>query len=187
MKPIESTHHHIYNETIFYSYRIYTNASNRPSDPSTTDLYHLCKKTKDRLIDLLSANGIATHEIIRPEIYKHDISLAFLPHFKRGDIHLIFKSFENIRILKNAYNICVLSWHFDAINVESQNGIPLTNHYRMLSLLDEIWVLSTQQKEILNRYDFLNIHLMSEDTSDEEISISKIIERMLSIERMKSE
>ena len=187
MKQIELTDHHIYNETIFYSYKIHSNISRRSGNRSATDLDHLCEKTKDKVINLLSVNGIATHEIIRPEIYKHDISFGFLPHFKRGDIHLIFKSFENIRILKNAYNICAVSWHFDAISVESKNGIPLTNHYRMLSLLDEIWVLSNQQKEILNQYSLFNIHLISEDTSNEEISFSKVIERMLNIERMKSE
>ncbi|MGD0275000.1 MAG: hypothetical protein ABSB79_02920 [Syntrophales bacterium] len=187
MKQIEPTYRHIANETIFYSNRIHTDPSNPPIDISTTDLDNLCKRVKHRLIELLSANSLTTQEIIRPEIYKHDISFGFLPHFKRGDIHLIFKSFENIRILKNAYNICVVSWHLDAINVESPNSVPLANHYRMLSLLDEIWVLSKPQKEILNRYGFFNVHLVSEDSNNEEISFSKIIERILNIKRMSSE
>lgn len=187
MKPIEPTHHHIYNETIFYSYRIHTNASNWLSDLSTTDLYHLCEKTKDRLIDLLSANGIPTHEIIRPEIYKHDLSFKFLPNFKHPSIHLTFKPFEHLRILKKAYNISVVSWEFDSINIKSHNNIPFTNHYRMLSLFDELWVLSIHQKEILNQYNFFNTYLISEDTPDQEILLTKIIGRILSIKEKANE
>jgi hypothetical protein len=175
------------NETIFYSFRIHNKPQNPPDHLSFSTIYHSCKETKDRVIDLLNRDGIVTHEVIRPEIYKHNISFRSLPNFNHGAIHLIFKPFEYIRILKNAYNILVISWEFDAINVNSQNGTPFTNHYRMLSLLDEIWLLSNQQKEILNQHDFFNTYLVSEDTPEKEISYRKVSDRIRSIKRKPNE
>jgi len=162
---------------IFYSFRIHNKTGPK------TDSSH--REIKDRVIHLLNGAGMVTHEIVRPEIYKHDISFNFLPDFRKGAIHLIFKPFEYIRILKNAYNISVVSWEFDTINAASQNDLPFTNHTRMLSLLDEIWLISNRQRNLLTRHHFLNTFLISQDPPDSGISRDKIIDRIRSIKGMK--
>lgn len=170
-------------EPIFYSFRIH-NDLQYVSDPSLfNNIYNSCKDIKDSIINFLKHEGMITHEIIRPEIYKHDISFQFLPNFKKGSFHLIFKPFEHIRILKNAYNILVVSWEFETIHMVSQNDIPFTNHYRMLSLLDEIWLFSNRQKDIMSRHHLINTHLISEGTADREISHHQILDRLHSIKR----
>lgn len=168
-------------ETIFYSFRIHNEPEILARHSSLNDIIISCRVAKDRVIDLLKRNGIITHEIIRPEIYKHRISFNLLPHFKPGIIHLIFKPIEHIRILKNSYNISIVPWEFDTINLASQSGIPFTNHYRMLSLLDEIWVLTSRQQDILNRHHFFNTYTISQHFAAEGISDCKIIDRIHSV------
>jgi len=168
-------------ETIFYSSRIHDHLLSTRNNPLFNRIYASCLEMKERLISLLNKEGFSTHEILRPEIYKHDLALRFLTDFKEGSIHLIFKPFENLRLLKQAYNISVVSWNFDTVHRVSQNNVPFTNHRRMLSLVDEIWVFSSKEKSVLNEHQFLNVFLISEYQSSKDIPPDKIRERIRTI------
>lgn len=176
INQINQTDTKIYNKSIFYSFRIHGEIFSH-NNLNLNNIHYLCKNAKDELLNLLSADGISMNEIIRPEIYKHDVSFNFLPNFIHGCIHLIFKPFEYIRILKNAYNISIIPWEFDDINIVSKDDIPFTNHRRMLSMVDEIWIFSDKQKDILNNYKFFNVFLISQDNTSKGISLSRVKER----------
>jgi hypothetical protein len=172
---------HIFKETIFYSFRIFDDPLIRETNLDLDTIIPTCEEAKNKLINLFNEDGIFTFEMIRPEIYKHEISFNFLPNFRKGSIHFIFKPFEYIRILKNAYNICVVSWELKDVHLSSQNDIPFTNHKRMLSLVNEIWAFSNFQKDLLNQYNFPNTFLITEDSSNQDLSFDKMINRISAI------
>lgn len=122
--------------TIFYSFRIHGKLLPE-SDCILYEKNFSYMKIKAKIINLLSDQGYFLREIIRPEIYKHQVSFNFLPNFKAGDIHLIFKPIEFIRPLKNAYNIWVKAEPVK--NWDTLPPHPFFEYPRMSSLIEEIW------------------------------------------------
>lgn len=144
--------------TIFYSFRVQEELLNINNSFVWGKAHYSYKIIKNKYISLLEKEQIKAYEIIRPEIYKHKIALDFLKDFKRGDIHLIFKPFEEIRILKGAYNIGIIAWEFNRINTITFNCFPFSNHLRVLSMLDEVWVLCEYTKKVLQQYNLKNVY-----------------------------
>jgi hypothetical protein len=132
---------------------------------------------KDWMINLLKQQGIPTQEIPRPEIFKHEISFTFLPDFKPGNLHLIFKPLEYVRPLKRALNIWVMA------PIRSKSDVPraysplFENPHRMLSLVDEIWVRFEADRHLLEGHCSRTILVMSRESLGE-ISSDLILERI---------
>lgn len=144
--------------TIFYSFRVQEELLNINEPFVWGKAHYSYKVLKNRCIDLLKSKHIKVREIIRPEIYKHEIAFKFLEEFQLGDVHLIFKPFEEIRILKGAYNIGIIAWEFDQISTAAINSFPFSNHLRILSMLDEVWVLCEYTKKVLQQYNLKNVY-----------------------------
>ena len=108
-------------------------------------------------IKLLAQNGISVKELDHPEMY-HASTLPDCASTRGKPLHLIFKPAEEIRILRGAYNIGIVYWEFDKITTSSTTGNPSSNQFRMLSLLDEIWVANLHLKQILEAAGLRNIH-----------------------------
>ena len=76
-------------------------------------------------------------------------------------IHLIWRSTEEIRILKGAYNIVCFAWEFEVLrDFDLPKTHPFINQRRMLSLVDEIWVPSSYTADILRKYGLENVHFI---------------------------
>lgn len=148
----------MHKNTIFYSFRVQEELLNIDSSFVWGKAHYSYKVLKNRYINLLQNNHLKVCEIIRPEIYKHKIAFDFLKDFEVGSIHLIFKPFEEIRILKGAYNIGIIAWEFDRINTKTFDYAPFSNHLRLLSLLDEVWVLCEYTKRVLQQYNLKNVY-----------------------------
>lgn len=148
----------MHERNIFYSFRVQEELLNINNSLVWGKAHYSYKVVKNKYINLLQSKNLKVCEIIRPEIYKHKIAFDFLNDFKAGDIHLIFKPFEEIRILKGAYNIGILAWEFDRINTKTFDSVPLSNHLRILSMLDEIWVLCEYTKKVLQQYNLNNVY-----------------------------
>lgn len=144
--------------TIFYSFRVQEELLNITNSFVWGKAHYSYKVLKNKYVNLLKDRDIKVSEIIRPEIYKHEIAFKFIKTFHQGDIHLIFKPFEEIRILKRAYNIGIIAWEFDCINTKTFDSFPLSNHLRILSLLDEVWVLCEYTKKVLEQYNLKNVY-----------------------------
>ncbi len=68
-------------------------------------------------------------------------------------LHLIFRSTEQIRLLKFAVNICCFAWEFDVLkDATLVNEHPFLNQKRMLELCDEVWVPSSYTGRVLERH-----------------------------------
>ena len=73
-------------------------------------------------------------------------------------LHLIFRSTEQLRLLKFAVNVCCFAWEFDVLKDGSLPGEhPFLNQVRMLQLCDEVWVPSEYTAAVLRRYGLTRV------------------------------
>ncbi len=113
-----------------------------------------------RFVELLRGLGHDPMEALRPEIHPAQDAASGGGTRAGRPIHLIFKPIEQIRVLRGAANIGVVSWPFDAITHEPVNKVPFSNQRRMLGLLDEIWVGSQHARHVLTRAGLPNVHVV---------------------------
>ena len=92
-------------------------------------------------------------QVEMPEYYGGPASLMSTAWDRTApSVHLIFRSTEQIRLLKSALNICCFAWEFDVLKTETLPGEhPFLNQARMLSLCDEVWVPSLNTLHTLYR------------------------------------
>ena len=151
---------------VYYSYRVEDEKVVDFDNPNFNIIFgkahYSYKIAAKKFLDLLRKNHFELYEIIRPEMYKHEISFNYIPHFDKNgnNIHLIFKPIEHINPLKKSKNIGVFAWEFDKINEEDINGNPFMNQKRMLGLLDEIWVPASFTRDVLKKYGFENSYFI---------------------------
>jgi len=109
-----------------------------------------------------AAHGRTSIKLAMPEYYATE---AALPPGMRSEglpaAHLIFRSTEQIRLLKFAWNICCFAWEFDVLKDDTGiNEHPFLNQKRMLSLCDEVWVPCSYTKAVLERHGIANVHVI---------------------------
>lgn len=95
-----------------------------------------------------------------PEYYGQKAALA-AEMGELGDrpVHLIFRSTEELRLLKPAYNIACFAWEFDVLKDDTLVAEhPFLNQKRMLGICDEIWVPSQYTKSVLLAHGLGNVH-----------------------------
>lgn len=108
----------------------------------------------------LRERGLVPHKLVMPEFYASVEALPKGAH-EHGltDIHLIFRSTEQFRLLKFARNVCCFAWEFDVLKDCTFEGEhPFLNQRRMLGLCDEIWVPCSYTRSILRSYGLENVH-----------------------------
>ena len=171
------------NPIIFYSSQIHGDllpGIQGNISPSQISAY---SQIKSYIINLLLREGYKVHEIIRPELYKHQISFKFLPNFSPGDIHLIFKPMPFIRPLKNALNIWVKA---ESLISNLPNLFhPFFNPSRMLSLVEEIWDSLPENIDDFHMFDHSRVFPISSPRNITQISHQIILERINKLLREK--
>ena len=76
-------------------------------------------------------------------------------------VHLIFRSTEEIRLLKAGYNICCFAWEFEVLKDSTGPGEhPFLNQHRMLSICDEVWVPCSFTRDVLRAHGVDNVHIV---------------------------
>ncbi len=114
---------------------------------------------EEKFLLCFSAMNIDAHFLSMPEFFSSPLSYADLPSYGGRYIHVIFRSTEEIRILKNGYNIVCFAWEFPLIKDETFNDEhPFLNQKRMLSLCDEIWVPCKYTQRVLNAHGLHNVY-----------------------------
>jgi glycosyltransferase involved in cell wall biosynthesis len=117
---------------------------------------------EQKIISALQNGGIDPKKLMMPEYYSDASAVpAEMRMGDADDIHLIFRSTEQVRLLKFAWNICCFAWEFDVIKDHTKVGEhPFLNQKRMLALCDEVWVPCAYTKRILADYGLLNTHVI---------------------------
>jgi glycosyltransferase involved in cell wall biosynthesis len=95
-----------------------------------------------------------------PEYYGQKSALAAeIGPLAEHPLHLIFRTPEEIRLLRFAYNIACFAWEFDVLKDTTLVGEhPFLNQKRMLGICDEIWVPSQYTKSVLMSHGLANAH-----------------------------
>jgi glycosyltransferase involved in cell wall biosynthesis len=118
----------------------------------------------DKFLEALTWGGADCVELQMPEYYGCP---AALQESARTDgpasraLHLIFRSSEEFRLLKFAYNIACFAWEFEILNAETKrNGNLLENQVHMLGICDEIWAPCSFTGEIIQRYGVREVQVV---------------------------
>jgi glycosyltransferase involved in cell wall biosynthesis len=117
---------------------------------------------ESKFLATFTAERATVHPLPMPEYYNSPAALPAELHAEgKTDVHLIFRSAEQIRLLKFAWNVCCFAWEFDVI--KDHTGIdehPFLNQKRMLSLCQEIWVPCSYTKAVLESHGLRNAQLI---------------------------
>jgi glycosyltransferase involved in cell wall biosynthesis len=123
---------------------------------------HVCR----RFVRMLSANGIPTRELVMPEIYNSYRAIQD-PTSSHPPIHLIFKPYEEIRLLKGAINVAHVFWEFDRLpnfkrlpQAHPKRKSILNDYVHDLSIVDEIWVGCNFTKRVFEAEGLSNVFVM---------------------------
>jgi glycosyltransferase involved in cell wall biosynthesis len=116
--------------------------------------YHFAAQ---RFRAMLARQGAAPVELRMPEYYA---TAAALPPGDGGAaVHLMFRSTEQLRLLKPAINICCFAWEFPVLKTDTLPGEhPFANQCAMLSLCDEVWTPSAYACDVLRAHGIDNAH-----------------------------
>jgi glycosyltransferase involved in cell wall biosynthesis len=105
----------------------------------------------ERFTAMLARRGHAPCHLLMPEYYA--TAAALPPRGPGADVHLIFRSTEQLRLLKPAVNICCFAWEFPVLKEDTLPGEhPFANQHAMLSLCDEIWTPSEAACAVLRAH-----------------------------------
>ena len=76
-------------------------------------------------------------------------------------LHLVFRSTEQIRLLKFGYNIACFAWEFDILKDDTRYAEhPFRNQVHMLTICDEVWTLCSYTRDILLRHNVTAVHIV---------------------------
>ena len=107
-----------------------------------------------KFLALFDRRDMIPAKLVMPEYYNGPD--AFAPGVFEAELptlHLIFRSTEEIRLLKFALNICCFAWEFDVLkDATLVNEHPFLNQKRMLELCDEVWVPSRYTGDVLRAH-----------------------------------
>ncbi len=109
---------------------------------------------EQHFLDMFKARGLLSTRLSMPEYYATPD--AFPPGVmdpSLPSLQLVFRSTEELRLLKFARNVCCFAWEFDVLKDGSLPGEhPFLNQARMLRLCDEVWVPSEYTGRVLARH-----------------------------------
>jgi glycosyltransferase involved in cell wall biosynthesis len=120
-----------------------------------------------KFLQLFSDMGIQTVELLMPEIYPSYSAMRPSGVDASSAVHLMFKAFEEFRVLKGAYNIAHVAWEYRKLpsfrtmpKFHPKRTHPLNDYAFALGLADEIWVGCSFTKDTLVREGLSNVHVI---------------------------
>ena len=115
-----------------------------------------------KFLSVFKERGVPVAKLVMPEYYNTPEALPEEIHRPGApDLHLIFRSTEQIRLLKFAWNVCCFAWEFEVIKDHTEiDEHPFLNQKRMLGLCNEIWVPCQYTKSVLEAHGLHNVHVV---------------------------
>lgn len=119
-----------------------------------------------KFLDVFEHAKLPAQELTMPEIYaspKH----VFPPGPSARPLHIAFKPYEEIRLLKGAANVAHVAWEFDKLprlddlpNNHPRRANVLHDYVHVLRLVDEVWVGCAYTKRIFEAHGLNNVHMV---------------------------
>lgn len=121
----------------------------------------VCQKFQE----LFRKSGLPAQELIRPEIYASVKDVA--GEEGRRTVHLAFKPYEEIRLLKGAINVAHVAWEFDRLPSfeilpfdHPRRANALNDYVHMLSLVSEVWVGCAYTKRVFEEHGLARVEIV---------------------------
>ncbi len=121
-----------------------------------------------KFLKLFRDMEIQTVELPMPEIYPSYRSVGPRSLGTSKPVHLMFKAFDEFRLLKGAYNIAHVAWEYSNLpsfdrmpQFHSKRTHPLNDYVFALGLVDEIWVGCSFTRDTLLREGLSNVHVIA--------------------------
>ena len=115
-----------------------------------------------KFLQAFAAAGMPLAKLAMPEFYSTEWSLPNATAAGLSSIvHLIFRSTEQIRLLKIGVNIACFAWEFEVLKDDTRpNEHPFLNQKRMLSICDEVWVPCAYTAAVLAAHGIAHVHVI---------------------------
>ncbi|WP_298283256.1 glycosyltransferase [Acidocella sp.] len=121
----------------------------------------VCQKFKK----LFEDRDLSAEELMMPEIYASHADVG--PRGGGRPLHVAFKPYEEIRLLKGAANVAHVAWEFDRLPTldglplgHPRRANPLNDYVRVLGLVDEVWVGCAYTKRVFEGHGLAHVEVM---------------------------
>jgi len=122
----------------------------------------VCRK----FLDIFEERGLAARELTMPEIYPSPRHL-FPPSPTARPLHIAFKPYEEIRLLKGAANVAHVAWEFDKLprfddlpGNHPKRSNAMNDYVHVLGMVCEVWVGCSYTKRIFEAHGLANVKVM---------------------------
>jgi glycosyltransferase involved in cell wall biosynthesis len=139
---------------------LYSSDNELDLDKTLGDRHYSYRFVENHFVKMIASFGVPIRRVPMPEYYGQRSALtAEIGPLAAHPPHLIFRTPEQIRLLRFAYNIACFAWEFDVLKDTTLAGEhPFLNQKRMLGICDEIWVPSRYTKSVLASHGLPNAH-----------------------------
>jgi len=122
----------------------------------------VCRK----FLDIFEQAKMPAQELMMPEIYPSARHL-FPPSAAARPLHIAFKPYEEIRLLKGAANVAHVAWEFDKLpcfddlpHNHPRRANVMNDYVHVLGMASEIWVGCAYTKRIFEAHGLKNIEIV---------------------------
>ncbi len=119
-----------------------------------------------KFLKLFKDGGLRSQEVMMPEIYAN-ASLLLPPDGCKRPLHVAFKPYEEIRLLKGAANVAHVAWEFDKLPSFSELPFDhprrhnaMNDYVHVLGLTSEIWVGCRYTKTIFEAHGLKHVQVV---------------------------
>lgn len=114
-----------------------------------------------KIMAMLSDAGVEVRVIDAPEQFKNPLYGELSGIGGSGQIHLIFRSTEDIRTIPGCYNIACYAWEFEAMKGDGlAHESVLLDQVRMLRTCQEVWAPSEFTRAVLLQHGIETVRLI---------------------------
>lgn len=114
-----------------------------------------------KIMAMLRNAGVDVHVIDAPEQFKNPLYGELSGIGGSGQVHLIFRSTEDIRTIPGCYNIACYAWEFESMKGEGlAHESVLLDQVRMLRTCQEVWAPSEFTRAVLLRHGVETVRLI---------------------------
>jgi hypothetical protein len=122
----------------------------------------VCRK----FLDMFEQARMPVQELLMPEIYPSSRHI-FPPSKAARPLHIAFKPYEEIRLLKGAANVAHVAWEFDKLprlgdlpHNHPRRANVMNDYVHVLGMVSEVWVGCTYTKRIFEEHGLNNVQIV---------------------------
>jgi glycosyltransferase involved in cell wall biosynthesis len=147
---------------IYHSFRLRRSLAENTSHVPFGAAHYSYGAVASKFLAMFERKRVLTSELDRPEIY-----VAPPKPITSNAVHIMFKPFEEFRLLKGAKNIAHVAWEFEKIPTRAlwlvgdpQRSVPFADYLHMLTLPDRLWVGCRHTESVFRLHGIVNVDVI---------------------------